>query len=159
MHGLLLLEVGTPEEANISMQDGLLHARELKDCKLFMEDCTMTQCYKCYRHGHTAKTCIGRRYCENCAKEHNSRSCLTSKLPATFSCCNYKSEYTAWSSLCPEQVAQESIAATAYAARPSWYNILAKFSSDISCSLLPPLPLLPTLLPFKPILPTTKLLV
>ncbi len=48
-HEPLLLEVGTPMEAKILVQEGLLHDRELKDCELFIEDCTMTQCYQCYR--------------------------------------------------------------------------------------------------------------
>jgi hypothetical protein len=42
MHGPLLLEVGTSMEANILVQEGLLHDGELKDCELFIEDCTMT---------------------------------------------------------------------------------------------------------------------
>jgi hypothetical protein len=33
-------------EANILVQEGLLHDRELRNCELFIEDCTMTQCYK-----------------------------------------------------------------------------------------------------------------
>jgi hypothetical protein len=35
-HGPLLLEVGTPGEANILVQEGLLHDGELKDCELFI---------------------------------------------------------------------------------------------------------------------------
>jgi hypothetical protein len=41
-HGPLLLEVGTPSEANILVQQGLLHDGALKDCELFIEDCTLT---------------------------------------------------------------------------------------------------------------------
>jgi hypothetical protein len=45
MHRPLLLEVGTPMEANILVQVGLLHNGELKGCGLFIVDSTMTQCY------------------------------------------------------------------------------------------------------------------
>ena len=140
-HGPLLLEVGTPMEANILVQEGLLHDGELKDCELFIEDCTMTQCYRCYHYGHTAHTCKGKRNCGHCAKEHASNSCPTSKNPATYSCCNCKGKHTAWSRLCPERAARASRAAAAYAARPSLYKIPAKFSSDLSCPPPPPPPL------------------
>jgi hypothetical protein len=130
--GPLLLEVVTPMEANILVQEGLLHDGELKDCELFIEDCTMTQCYRYYHYGHTAHTCKGRRNCRHCAKEHASNSCPTSKNPATYSCCNCKGKHTAWSRLCPERAARTSRAAAAYAARPSLYKIPAKFSSVLS---------------------------
>ncbi len=54
MHWPLPLEVGTPMEANILVQEGLLHDGELKDCELIIEDSTMTQRYRCYGYGHTA---------------------------------------------------------------------------------------------------------
>jgi hypothetical protein len=76
-HGPLLLEVTTPEEANILMQEGLLHDGELKDCKIFIEDYTPTQCFKCQWYRHTVKTCKGKRNCGFCAKEHNTGSCPT----------------------------------------------------------------------------------
>jgi hypothetical protein len=131
-HGPLLLEVGTPMEANILVQESLLHDGELKDCELFIEDCTMTQCYRCYHYRHTAHSCKGSRNCEHCTKEHASNNCPTSKNHATYSCCNCKGKHTAWSRLCPERAARASRAAAAYAARPSLYKIPAKFSSDLS---------------------------
>jgi hypothetical protein len=157
-HGPLLLEVGTPGEANILVQEGLLHVGELKDCEHFIQDCTLTQCYKCYHFRHTAKTCKDRRNCGHCAKEHDSGSCPTFQNPATYSCCNDKGKLTAWSRLCPVRAAQASRADAAYAARPSLYKILAKSSHDPSCpSPLPPLP--PSTLPFKPSLPHPEPLV
>ncbi len=101
VRGPLLLEVGNPGEANILVQEGLLHDGGLKDCELFIEDCTFTQCYKCYHFGHTAKTCKGRRSCGHCAKERDSRSCPTSQNPTTYSCCNCKGKHTSWSRMCP----------------------------------------------------------
>jgi hypothetical protein len=145
-------------EANILVQEGLLHDGELKDCELFIEDCTLTQCYRCYGYGHTAHMCKGRRNCGHCAKEHASNSSPTYKNPATHSCCNCKGKYTAWSRLCPERAAQASRAATAYAARPSFYIIQAKLSSNSSC-IPPPLFPLPNPMPLKTNLPPPKPLV
>ncbi len=138
-HGPLFIEEGTPGEAIILVQEGLLHDGELKDCELFIEDCTLTQCYKCYHFGHTAKTSKGRRNCGHCANEHNSRSCPTSKNPNTYSCCTCKGKHTAWSRLRPVRAAQASRAGAAYAARPSLYKIPAKSSPNLSC----PTPLSP----------------
>jgi hypothetical protein len=67
MHRPLLLEVVTPMEAYTLVQEGQLHDRELKDCELFIEDCTMAQCYRCYHYGHTAHMCKSRRNCGHCA--------------------------------------------------------------------------------------------
>jgi hypothetical protein len=46
-HGSLLIEVRTPREAIILVQEGLFHDGELKDCELFIEDCILTQCFHC----------------------------------------------------------------------------------------------------------------
>ncbi len=154
-HWPLLLKVKTHGEANTLVPEGLLHDGELKDYELFIEDCTLTQCYRCYHYGHTAKTCKGRRNCGNCAKKYASNNCPTSKNPTTSFCCNCKGKQIAWSRLCPERAAQASRAAATYAARPSLYKIPAKLSSETSCPPLPPL-LLPSPMPLEPILPPPK---
>ncbi len=43
LHGPLLVDVGTQEEANTLVQDGFLHNYELKNCELFHSECIMTQ--------------------------------------------------------------------------------------------------------------------
>jgi hypothetical protein len=139
-HGPLLLEVGTPGEANILVQEGMLHDGELKDCELFIEECRLTQCYRCRQYGHTAKTCKGRRNCGYCAKEHDTRSCPTSETPSTHLCSNCKGKHVAWSKLCPERVARAARAAAAYAARPTFYKIPAKLSPSFPSTPSPPPP-------------------
>ncbi len=57
LHGLLLIDVGTPEEANTPFLEGLLHDHKLKNCDLFHSECIMTQCFKCYQYGQIAMTC------------------------------------------------------------------------------------------------------
>jgi DNA-binding transcriptional regulator LsrR (DeoR family) len=46
-YGLLHIDVGTSDQANIMVEEGLLHDYELKQCKIFYSECYMTQCYKC----------------------------------------------------------------------------------------------------------------
>jgi hypothetical protein len=136
LHGPLLLEVGTPSEANIFVQEGLLHDGELKDCELFHGDCNLTQCFRCQHYGHTPKQCHSKLACGFCAKEHETRSCPSSNSPQTFSCSNCKGKHPTWSQLCPDKQAIASRAAAAYAARPLLYKVPAKF--PLSCS--PPSP-------------------
>ncbi len=137
MHEPLILEVGTHSKANILVQESLLHNWELEDCELFIEDCTMTQCYHWYRHEHTTKSCKGRCNCGHRAEEHASNSCPSSEHPATSHCYKYKGEHTAWSRLCPKRVTWASRAVAAYVARPSIYIIPAQLSPETSC---PPSP-------------------
>jgi hypothetical protein len=44
LSGPLLIDVGTPEEANTLVLDGLSHDHEPKYCELFHSECNMTQC-------------------------------------------------------------------------------------------------------------------
>jgi hypothetical protein len=67
LHEPLLIDVGTPEEANTLVLEGLLHNHELKNCELFHSECIMTQCFKCYQYGHIAMTCRRPQKCGNCA--------------------------------------------------------------------------------------------
>ncbi len=60
-HGPLLQWVVALRKSNILVQEGLLHDEELNGCELFIEDCTLTQSFKCYYHGHTAKMCKSRK--------------------------------------------------------------------------------------------------
>ncbi len=40
----LLIDVGAPDEANIVVEEGLLHDHEPKECEIFVSECNMTQC-------------------------------------------------------------------------------------------------------------------
>jgi hypothetical protein len=57
LHGPLLINVGTPEEANTLVTEGLVHDHDLKNCAVFHSDCQMTLCFKCEGYGHIAVTC------------------------------------------------------------------------------------------------------
>jgi hypothetical protein len=95
LHGPLLIDVGSPEEANTLVLEGLLHNHELKNCELFHSECIMTQCSKCYQYGHIAMTCQRSQTCGNCTKEHPSAACQTAKDPCTYFCSNCKGKHQA----------------------------------------------------------------
>ncbi len=139
-HGPLFLEVGTSCEAKTLVQEGLLHDWELKDCERYIQDYTLTQCYRCYGYILTAMMCKGRKNCGHCAKEHASNSCPTSDNPATSHCCNCMGKHTAWLRQCPERAARAGRLAAAYESRPSLYKSPAKMSPETSCTHPPPPP-------------------
>jgi hypothetical protein len=39
LHGPLLIDIGTPEEANTLVTEGLVHDHDLKNCELFHSEC------------------------------------------------------------------------------------------------------------------------
>jgi hypothetical protein len=120
-HGSLLIEEGSLEEANILVEEGLVHDGQLHDCVLFIEECNVTLCFHCQGYGHIAKTCKGKRTCGFCAKDHDTRGCPTSEAPSTFSCINCKGKHFTWLQLRPERAARASRASAAYKARPNKY--------------------------------------
>ncbi len=128
LHGPLLIDVGTPEEANTLVLEGLLHDHELKNCELFHSECIMTQCFKCYQYGHIAMTCQRPQTCGNCAKEHLSATCQTAKDPRTYFCSNCKSKHQAWDRACPVRKAEAEQAATAYATLTTLYTVTSNAS-------------------------------
>jgi hypothetical protein len=77
LNGPLLINVGTQEEANALVSEGLVHDHEPKNCKIFHSECMMTHCYKCWANGHIAMTCRKTHSCRHCAKEHHPGSCPT----------------------------------------------------------------------------------
>jgi hypothetical protein len=121
LHGLLLVDVGTPKEASILVQEGLLHNHELKNCELFHSECIMTQCFKCYHYGHFAVTCRRPQTCGSCRKGHPLAACPTKKHPRTRFCSNCKGKLQTWARACPVRKAEAERATAAYATRPTLY--------------------------------------
>ncbi len=128
LHGPLLIDVGTPKEANALVLEDLLHDHELKNCELFHSVCIMTQRFKCYQYGHIATTCRRSQTCGNCAKEHPSATCQTAKDHRTYFCSNCKGKHQAWDRACTVRKAEAERAAAAYATRPTLYKVTSNVS-------------------------------
>jgi hypothetical protein len=79
--GLLLIDVGMPEEANTLVSKGLIHDHEPKNCKLFHSECLKTLCFRCQGYGHVAATCRKQQTCGICAKQHPTATCPTPTDP------------------------------------------------------------------------------
>jgi hypothetical protein len=101
LYGPLLIDVGTPEEADTLVSEGLVHDHKPKYCEISHSECYITQCYKCRAYSHIAMTCRKTQTCENCAKEHHSGSCPTPNDHQTHFCSNCKGKYHVRDLACP----------------------------------------------------------
>jgi hypothetical protein len=81
LRGLLLIDVGMPEEANTLVREGLIHDHEPKNCNLFHSECLMTLCFRCQGYGHVAATCGRQQTCGICAKQYPTATCPTPTDP------------------------------------------------------------------------------
>ena len=115
----LIVDVATPEQANILIDEGLLFQAELKECELYHGDCRLTQCYNCQKYGHLAKFCRSTTKCGYCAAiGHDDHHCSLRNAPDKARCANCSLMHPAWSSHCQVRRAQVEKAKFAYATRP-----------------------------------------
>jgi hypothetical protein len=126
LHGPLLINVGTPEEANTLVTEGLVHNPDLKNCKLFHSECQMTLCCKCQGYSHNAVTCQKLQTCRICAKQHPTAAWPTSNDLRTHFCCNRKGKQRPWDPACPVRKAEAELATAADQLRPTFYKITGK---------------------------------
>ncbi len=129
LSGPLLIIVGTPEEANTLVREGLIQDHEPKTCEIFHSECNITQCYKWWAYGHSAMMCRKKQTCENCAKEHHSGGCPTPDDQRTYFCSNCKGRHRVWDHACPTRRAEAARAAAAYNTRPMFYKVVGSASS------------------------------
>ncbi len=141
LYGPLLINVGTLEETNTLVSEGLVHNLEPKYCEIFYSECNMTQCYKCWAYGNIAMTCRKTQTCGNSAKEHHSGSCPTPNDHQTHYCSNCKGKHRVWDQASPIRNAEAARATAAYKTRPTSYTIIGRAPHPAQ---LPSLQFLPT---------------
>lgn len=120
----LRLEVETPDMANRLISKRLLEDYEMKQCERFSGEGKMTQCFKCQRYGHVAKSCRNETTCGHCAENHHSEDCthkttLSRQKCAVCLC----SGHEAWSPNCESRKEQKVKAKKAYEERPAIYKV------------------------------------
>lgn len=65
----LIIDVASPQQANVMIDEGLILRSVLHEVEVFHRDCTVTRCYKCHAIGHTARVCRREIKCGFCANE------------------------------------------------------------------------------------------
>jgi hypothetical protein len=144
----LILDMATPEQANLLVDEGLLFQSELKECELYHGDCRVTQCYNCQKYGHTARICRFNKKCGLCAAPgHDDKTCSFRNDPTKHRCVNCNLNHPAWSSNCAVRREQAEKARLAYATRPRRYaspisglrsSLASASASSCTPSLSPP---------------------
>ena len=126
----LLIDVAEPEQANRLVDAGLIWDYQLHDCKPFAGDCRVTQCFKCFKYGHVARTCGNIARCGFCAAPgHDTNDCLRKNDSANHRCAicaTPEARHKAWAPNCPVRQAQVAKARLAYSQRPSRFQIREK---------------------------------
>lgn len=119
----VLVDVGSPQEANLLIREGLVLGYVHHSVELFHRDCRVTRCYRCQGLGHMARVCRHAACCGWCAKtDHsNDKDCpkRVQKQPAC--CTNCKGDHPAWASQCPVRQRAATQAREAYLTRPTHF--------------------------------------
>ena len=117
-HGSLILEVNTPEEANILIQKGFNFDLLVHPCEAYHQHLRIQQCFNCQAFGHQAKACKALTRCGRCAGEHQSKACPKTNPSKCGACLGLG--HTSWSGQCPKKAAAQAKALTDRAAAPGF---------------------------------------
>lgn len=71
----LTLQLPTPEQANRVKDQNLTFGQSMYTCKTYSPECRSTQCYKCWKYGHTQTNCPNTLACPLCASPHEQKDC------------------------------------------------------------------------------------
>ena len=124
----LHLDLATPEQANLLIEKGVVLGYTLHEVEPALLATSVTQCYKCARFGHQARTCQAQAQCTACGGKHARRDCQTSPETLTPKCANCKGNHPVWSKSCQKK--QEAIqkAREVWLARPGRYTIAPRLA-------------------------------
>lgn len=118
----VLVDVASPQQANLLIQEGVVLGYIHHTAELFHRDCRVTRCYQCHGIGHTARVCRHKPCCGWCSsQEHTDKACPSRAAQQPACCANCKRNHPAWAGSCP--VRQEAVtrAKQAFLTRPSHF--------------------------------------
>jgi hypothetical protein len=99
-HSSLIVEVATEEMANRLIDYGLIESYSECACEYFEKECRITQCFICFKFGHTAKACQSDPDCHRCGGHHHLDDCMEQE--ERMFCPNCKKEgHKPWMRRCP----------------------------------------------------------
>jgi len=123
----LLVSVAEAEQGNYLIDSGVIWDYQLHDCEPFTGDCNITQCFKCYNYGHTAKTCGNRAKCGFCAAPgHETNDCMQKHNPENHRCAvcaSAEAKHPAWAGCCPKRKQKVAETRLAYSQRPTRFQV------------------------------------
>ena len=117
----LHLDLATPQQANLLIENGLVLGHRLHEVELFLADTVIAQYFKCFGYGHQARVCKNKAICRVCGGQHERKACPIPEQLLKPRCCNCQGSHPAWASICPK--CQEA----AKKAREVWISRLGKY--------------------------------
>jgi hypothetical protein len=104
----LVVDFGTKVGANACIAAQKLTWDGLpKNVQRYSRACRLIQCFKCYKYGHTTRTCSYPEACGFCtSEEHTTKGCPKEKRSAEHKCILCQRAHTAWSPKCEIRIQQ-----------------------------------------------------
>ena len=99
----LHLDLATPEQANLLIENGLVLGHRLHEVEPFLADTVIAQYFKCFGYGHQARVCKNKAVCGACGGQHERRACSIPEQLLKPRCCNCQGSHPAWASICPKR--------------------------------------------------------
>ena len=134
----LYVGVAEPEQANHLIDAGMCWESQLHDCEPFVGDCQVTQCFRCYKYGHTGRNCKDPAKCGYCGDQgHSTNTCLVKdnlEAHRCAACAKPEARHRAWSPECPVRKNRVTAARRAYAQRPTRFEVPRQVASIIAAA-------------------------
>jgi hypothetical protein len=128
----VLVALTSQEEARKACNEGVIWRAQLLDCEPYWAPLSPTQCYKCWKWGHTQHYCKATPLCPRCGtKAHGEggsdgeAQCPTRSGGIPLRCPVCEGRHPAWSGECPEKSKALTRAREAYRFRPRTYEAAA----------------------------------
>ncbi|KAG2000823.1 hypothetical protein GB937_010797 [Aspergillus fischeri] len=97
----LLVDIGSPEGANLLIREGIVIDGEIKEVELFDPQCLITRCFNCQGYGHAARSCRANKKCGFCAAGgHSHKICPLKGQKTKQRCANCAGRHIAGSQDC-----------------------------------------------------------
>ena len=140
----VLVALTSQEEARKACDEGVIWRAQLLDCEPYWAALSPTQCYKCWKWGHTQHHCKATPLCPRCGtKAHGEggrdgeNQCPTHKNEIPLRCPACGGRHPAWSGECPEKSRTLAKAKEAYQYRPRTYETAAANSASTAPTSAP----------------------
>lgn len=85
----LVIDVASPMQANLLIEECLILNSTMHDAEVFHRDCIVVRCYRCHTIGHIARVCRCEVRCGFCAKQGDrDNNCPSREAGETAKCVN-----------------------------------------------------------------------
>lgn len=119
----LIIDVATPQQANLIIEEGLILQSVIHEVEVFHRDCVVTRCYKCHGIGHTARVCTRQDRCGYCASSgHRDDACEHRRKGSQAKCVNCGGPHPAWVKSCKTREEASEKAKQAFLNRPRAFD-------------------------------------